>query len=528
MMASLLTPQLALAAFIKLSGTMPTFGDVQDFQISPDGQYVVYRADQDTDEAIELYSVPMNGGIPVRLNGALPTGSDVADNYKISPDSSRVIYRADQQIDEVWELYSVPLAGPASAGVKLNGALVANGNVWKIEISPDSSRVIYLADQQTDGVLELYSVPLAGPAGAGVKLNGALVAGGDVIYFQVSPDSSRVVYQADQQTDEVWELYSVPLAGPAGAGVKLNGALVAGGGVKYFPVSPDSSRVIYLADQQTDGVWELYSVPLAGPAGTGVKLNGALVAGGEVWNFEVSPDSSRVIYLADQQTDGVLELYSVPLAGPAGAGVKLNGALVAGGDVNYFQISPDSSRVIYQADQQTDEVWELYSLPLAGPAGAGVKLNGALAAGGDVDDDFQVSPDSSRVIYLADQQTDEVYELYSVPLAGPASAGVKLNGVLVAGGDVWDFEISPDSSRVVYWADQETDEVVELYSIPLTGPAAARVKLNGMLVANGDVHEFKISSDSSRVVYRADQDTDGVSELYVVWEPTLYLPIVLR
>jgi hypothetical protein len=46
-MVSLLAPHLALAAFgVKLSGTMPAFGDVQDFKISPDGQYAVYVADQ--------------------------------------------------------------------------------------------------------------------------------------------------------------------------------------------------------------------------------------------------------------------------------------------------------------------------------------------------------------------------------------------------------------------------------------------------------------------------------------------------
>ncbi len=42
------------------------------------------------------------------------------------------------------------------------------------------------------------------------KLNDRLALGGDVVYYsvQVSPDSSRVVYRADQDTDEVDELYA--------------------------------------------------------------------------------------------------------------------------------------------------------------------------------------------------------------------------------------------------------------------------------------------------------------------------------
>jgi Tol biopolymer transport system component len=452
---------LQAATNIKLSGVMPPLGDVTTFEISPDGRYAVYRADQDTDGANELYSVLLGGGSPIRLNPLLPFGRNVI-SFQISPDSSRVVYIADQETTTVFELYSVPLRGPAAAGIKLNGALVALGNVIQFQISPDGSRVVYRADQQTDTVLELYSVPLGGPAAAGIKLNGALVAGGNVTNFRITPDSSRVVYRADQETDTVLELYSVPLGGPAAAGIKLNGALVAGGNVGFFQISPDNGRVVYLADQQTATVVELYSVPLGGPAAAGVKLNGALVAGGNTFGFEISPDSSRVVYLADQQTDTILELYSVPLGGPAAAGIKLNGALVAGGNVGFSQISPDNGRVVYQADQQTDNVFELYSVPLGGPAAAGIKLNGALVALGDVDN-FAISPDSSRVVYTADQQTDTVFELYSVPLGGPAAAGIKFNGALVAGGNVVNFQISPDSGRVVYRADQQTDEVFELF-----------------------------------------------------------------
>ena len=90
------------------------------------------------------------------------------------------------------------------------------------------------------------------------------------------------------------------------------------------------------------------------------------------------------------------------------------------------------------------------------------KLNGALVSGGNVTGFFKISPDSSRVVYRADQQTNDVIELYSVPLVGGSET--KLNGALVSGGEVFDFQISPDSSRVVYKADQQTNEVVEFYS----------------------------------------------------------------
>ncbi|MCZ7672085.1 MAG: hypothetical protein M5U34_35655 [Chloroflexi bacterium] len=44
---------------------------------------------------------------------------------------------------------------------------------------------------------------------------------------------------------------------------------------------------------------------------------------------------------------------------------------------------------------------------------------------------MQISPTSDRAAYIADQEIDEKQELYSVPIDGPASAGVKLNAPLL-------------------------------------------------------------------------------------------------
>jgi hypothetical protein len=134
---------------------------------------------------------------------------------------------------------------------------------------------------------------------------------------------------------------------------------------------------------------------------------------------------------------------------------------VAGGDVSgFYSFSPDSSRVVYLADQVTNDVSELFSVP--GTGGAAVKLNGPLVAGGEVSSSgVQFSSDSSRVLYMADQNTDDVTEIFIVPTTG--GTAVKLNGSLVPGGDVSDVQFSPDSSLVLYLADQDADEVVETY-----------------------------------------------------------------
>ena len=106
---------------------------------------------------------------------------------------------------------AVIAATPVDAGVvKLNAELHRTGDVdyLGLQFSPDGSRVLYLADQDTDNVREIYSVPAAG--GVSVKLNAELTPGGAVseLNLQFSPDGSILLYRADQDTRDVMEIYS--------------------------------------------------------------------------------------------------------------------------------------------------------------------------------------------------------------------------------------------------------------------------------------------------------------------------------
>ena len=105
------------------------------------------------------------------------------------------------------------------------------------------------------------------------------------------------------------------------------------------------------------------------------KLSPTLVAGGAIQNVETSSAGDYVVYVADQESDEVFELYSVPTRG--GAVKKLNGSLVAGGDVGNFAISPDGKYVVYGADQEVDGRTDYYSVPIGG--GNAVKLTPNIA-----------------------------------------------------------------------------------------------------------------------------------------------------
>jgi len=491
----------------RISGEPQRGATVVDFSFSPDGGTVVYRGDLQTDEVFELYSVPVSGGLPVKVSGELTLDGDV-ETFSISPDSRWVVYTADRGTDEVVELYSSPTGGGLS--IKLSGDLAPSGDVDDFSISPVGHRVVYLADQDASGVFELYSVPTSG--GSPIKLNGALIPGGEVDQFSISPDGLRVVYRADQDANGVFELYSVPITG--GSPIKISGEMTAGGHARTHRISPDSQRVVYAADQDTERIDELYSVPIAG--GIPINISGTMIPGGAIYgnhrSYLISPDSQYVVYAADQYTDEVLELFSTPIAG-GGPPTRISGPMNPGGEVHYdgFLISHDSQRVVYTADQDWDEVRELFSVPIAG--GLSSKLNGRMSPGGNVDYRFTlISPDDQSVVYLADQDTDETYEAFSVRILG--GIATKLNPPLPLASDIIELSLTPDGSTVVYQADQDTDGVVEAYRVPIDGGTA--LKLNDPLVATGNVWEAAISPDSSMVVYRANQVTPELSELFAV------------
>src|SRR5262245_27114912 len=124
----------------------------------------------------------------------------------------------------------------------------------------------------------------------------------------------------------------------------------------------------------------MFDTSTIGPApsllGVTRKISGTPMAGG-VTAFRISPNGATVVFIADKDTAGRFELYSVPANGSA-APIKLSAGLAFGaGDVGVseFQISPDSSKVVFRADPNTGGgVDEIFSAPINASA-APVKLN---------------------------------------------------------------------------------------------------------------------------------------------------------
>ena len=307
-----------------------------------------------------------------------------------------------------------------------------------------------------------------------IKLNGNLVPGGEVQAYEVSADGARVVYIADQDSDELFELYSVRVDG--GMPVRLNPPLPLGGNVSEFAVSPDGTRVVYLADQVTDEIRHVYTVPIAG--GTAVQIDSTST--GAFSGLVISPDSAWVAYIGPGFF-GNRAYYTVPIDGGTVSThdpqqLRFEGRVFDG------RFSPDSQWLVFlDIEPSPSGGPELYRARVGQDGVAPFALE--LAEAG-----FEISPDSSRVLYLVGDL--DIKFLRSADI--DTTAFLVLNDPLIPLPTTLAYEISPvqidGSYRVVY------SEVSEgLVSIPIQG--GARTVLDSTTLA------VSFSPDGSRVVY---------------------------
>jgi Tol biopolymer transport system component len=449
-----------------------------------------------------------------RISGPMTNLTHVSE-YKFSPDSQYVVYTADPEVDGKVELFCVPAKG--GAVIKLNADPEYGGrvNLDYFAITPDSQTVVFMADLDGNGQEGIYSVPITG--GQDDTLVSESGSSRGVIAMQLSPLGDRVVYLADLGQDERVELYSAPISGAEH--VKLNADLIAGGDVDGFRISPDGARVVYVADQEVDEQFELYGNAAAG--GDYVKLSGSMVAWGDIHDYAITANSLKVVFTADRLVHGKIEVFSNLVAG--GGLYKLSGDTIAAGDyAQAIALAPNSQMVVYSVFRSSPsgkkDLYSNYLIDTDPPQ----KLSGPdpVSLG-----HFAIAPNSLRVVFVADGTTEGVMELFSNLIVGGAALE-KLNDPPPANGDVIDFAISPNSVAVAYRQSQDVASGIDLY-LSATNGQGTPVELS-TLPATGNVEEFAFTPNSLGVVYTADQQTDDVDELYLTLGLTpvrLSLPI---
>lgn len=387
---------------------------------------------------------------------------------------------------------------------QINKDLPANGNVSdRFVITADGSKIVYISDENTDGINELMVADINGANRK--KISAPLDMGENVIRFLVDPTSQKVAYIADPSTG-FKNLYTVDLNGTNNYQVN-NGLTSTNHSIGHFLWMPSGSKLVYTSDEgMTVGNYALYIANFDGS--NRLTLNGGPV--GQI--FDIAPNGSRIVYRFSL-TNPTLRSIT-----PTGTNdVLLNtpfnlGAQPASG-ISNFVISPNSSLVAYRSNQDDNIKYELFVTNIDG-SGLKTKISGALVSGGNValvpKVDYNFTSDSSSVIYIADQDTNNKNELFISSVSG---VNQKLSGnSMIADGDVQSFKTL--GNKTLFLADMDINGVNELYGIDHTNIGAGSLKINSPLIAGENVGYY--STDSSlKISYLMDDGSAGVYSVYL-------------
>jgi Tol biopolymer transport system component len=340
-------------------------------------------------------------------------------------------------------------------------------------------------------LLALLVVPRSEAAGSPRRLSDP-----DVISMRFTADSSRVVYIANNA------LYSVATSG--GQAIKLNGPLAADFRFDQFDfqISPDGSRVIYITGQSGDSGQTLYSVPIMG--GAPIKLKPASANSEDIGQYQFTPDGRSIVFRTFHQgyPPKPGELFLAPSNGSAAA-IKLNGSLSSNQTVQWFEISPDGQRVVYGIDELIDNSGEsaLYSVPTTG--GGGTLLATLVPHHITL---YMISADSSRVVYTDQSQKLSGEALFSVAITG--GAATELDGPAKV--SFSRFELTRDD-RALFWTRSDSEAGLGLYSVPIDGSSPAQTLIDS---GTSDAAYAYLSPDGRYVIYLAAQN--GTPTLFSV------------
>lgn len=385
---------------------------------------------------------------------------------------------------------SAPL--PASADVKAGGWALSSDGEW----------VVYLADADADEQFELYAVPEYG--GDPVKLNGPLF-GGQVVDFAIAPNSESVVFRQSGSVAENTGLFAV---GIDGANLRVLSVPVV---AADYVITPDSAAVVYRTAADPESPYDLVASALTNPVvlAPPIELSAPLAPVGSVVEFRYLPDSALVVFLAEADAIDRLELFAAPITGGVVSAVSapLTAGRVKKGGWNFTQ---DESRITYIADAEQTGIDDLYAASLDTGDVSHVSSNIEFSSGGGVVD-FQTHDVLNRNYFRAQETADQPPKMHFASVFGGFATAV--NGTFVAGGGFGPAYAPADTNRLFLTGDLDALGRTDLYrlqSSSLIPPA--RVTAFGQPL--GDVESFQADEDECTVVVAGDLAIDGVQSLF--------------
>lgn len=338
-----------------LVGTPPAFGAPGDpgrpvnlgadpsgiIGVTPDGT-LIYEAREGSDR-VAIYAVPIAGGTPRRLSG----GRELTDptNAKLTPDGTTVVTTAEAA-SHPRHLFAVDVA--TGDATDLTDSIPATAGIIRVELVLDGTLAIVHMDE-VDGSYEVFAVPVDDSAPL-ARVAAPLPAGRSANQLYVTPDADHVVYRADADTAGLFELYSAPLPPSATpVATRLNTPLGSGRRIELTTIrmSSDGQHVVYGSDEANDEEYIFYTVPADGSASPAPLLpQPSIDELPSLSPFPVVSDDGRQVAFATMAAIGSdVKIWVAPIDGSGSAiQVATVPASVETYDVSF---TPDGSQLLY-------------------------------------------------------------------------------------------------------------------------------------------------------------------------------------
>ncbi|MBZ0114500.1 MAG: hypothetical protein K8J08_18700 [Thermoanaerobaculia bacterium] len=225
--------------------------EVSESELSDSGAYVAYSGRGGTETGPRtLYVTPTAFSDPVQVAPFVPHERSFGQ-FRFAGSDARLLYIADEETDGVKELFSVGRDGTSHS--KLNGPVDPQGIAWFVE-DEVAGRVVFPV--RLGGVLSIYSNLVSG--GTPIRLHPELAPGEEARLGDLGLGPGFALLRTG--TTDVqpgWNLFAASTSGTFFQ--QLSGPLVSGGGT-FTParVSPDSQHVVYVSTERTPGVYKLF------------------------------------------------------------------------------------------------------------------------------------------------------------------------------------------------------------------------------------------------------------------------------
>ncbi len=318
-------------------------------------------------------------------------------------------------------------------------------------------------------------------------------------------------------------------------------------GVKALKRVPNREQLLFLLEAPAS-YFQLWLYKLTD--GSLHRLDNASPANGSTFGpqeFRVSDDGNYVVYVSDQDTANVMELYSVPLNGTSypAAPPKISGVsspLVnlgvfkctsCGDDKQFrFDIKPGSTNpyVIFSGTKENSYSYHLHIASLtgssftsstingAGPTAyeSGTKINGSeISANPSRGDEFGFSADGNHLIYHAnDAGTDSVHQI-DISYDGTAVTSSAPIALLASGADSPWFAIGHTNKAMALGRIPGAPDNLFAKMLDMTNPAGTIHLSHQFALANNNYRfsQIEFKADDSKVVYSVQDFTTPASPI---------------